>query len=880
MLVLKKVYAVAHTHWDFEWYFSRQEARVQFIFHMDDVFKALAENKLEYYMLDGQMAIVDDYLKTCPEKRATLEKYVKAGRLFVGPWYTQIDEMVTSGESAVRNLRLGLKASRKLGKSTKVGYLPDSFGQSKDMPKIYNGFGIKDAVFWRGLPADQKVRYFYWTSEDGSKVLTANIKNGYYAGVDLVEKDNFKELMQNISTDTNVEDLVLPIGGDQRAVDFNLKKRLKLANRELAGEYEIIESNYPEYFKALEQNGVLPELSGEFIDPSVSKIHRGIYSSRYDLKQIYDELEQLMIYQVEPLSAISHQQGMEVKQGLIDEIWQIIAKGQAHDSSGGSNSDKTNRDIYNRAVEAQQLARSLKDYLLRKLSVSVKNGDDLFLWNPLPMSVDEVRELEVSTTTPSFEIISQDGKIDFDLIEQKQCNAATLRRNPAEMDNEYYYVSRIAMRVQIKATDWISFRIKEGTAGKEILAASVTNEIQNEKYQIEFENGQLNITDKLNHCTYINALSFEDGGDEGDTYDYSPAYKDWIINLGFANATITTKVGKQTQIMLLEGTWHVPYDLQERAAKKSNGAITYRIKLQLDQGGDLIKFKMNVNNQILDHRLRLVMNTGVKAQNTFADTQFGVAQRPVIDPKMDNWQAIGYREEPTALRPMLHFANVHDREKSFSFITAGMREFQAIGDQFDKLAVTLFRGVGFLGRPDLKRRPGDASGLVMKSVATPDSQLMGEQSFQGAIVITHDWDPRQLQCMHLQVSQSGLYYQRQVINRFTTPLQYFAVNELANEVKHRPIVKINNLKVTLSSFQTSVDQTGYELRLYNPTQQTVANPGNLQFTQNVNVSLMDLKGEVQQTVANAVKNYSLPKFKPGEIRTMGLFPIGEIIGGD
>ena len=84
----------------------------------------------------------------------------------------------------------------------------------------------------------------------------------------------------------------------------------------------------------------------------------------------------------------------------------------------------------------------------------------------------------------------------------------------------------------------------------------------------------------------------------------------------------------------------------------------------------------------------------------------------------------------------------------------------------------------------------------------------------------------------------------------------------------------------MSSFQTSVDQTGYELRLYNPTQQTVANPGNLQFTQNVNVSLMDLKGEVQQTVANAVKNYSLPKFKPGEIRTMGLFPIGEIIGGD
>ncbi len=29
---MKKVYTVAHTHWDFEWYFTRQEARVQFYF--------------------------------------------------------------------------------------------------------------------------------------------------------------------------------------------------------------------------------------------------------------------------------------------------------------------------------------------------------------------------------------------------------------------------------------------------------------------------------------------------------------------------------------------------------------------------------------------------------------------------------------------------------------------------------------------------------------------------------------------------------------------------------------------------------------------------------------------------------------------------------
>lgn len=34
---MKDIYTVAHTHWDYEWYFTRQEARVQFIFHMDEV---------------------------------------------------------------------------------------------------------------------------------------------------------------------------------------------------------------------------------------------------------------------------------------------------------------------------------------------------------------------------------------------------------------------------------------------------------------------------------------------------------------------------------------------------------------------------------------------------------------------------------------------------------------------------------------------------------------------------------------------------------------------------------------------------------------------------------------------------------------------------
>ncbi|GAF38795.1 alpha-mannosidase [Agrilactobacillus composti DSM 18527 = JCM 14202] len=81
---MKNIHAIAHTHWDFEWYFTRQEAQVQFAFHMDEVFSALASHQLDYYLLDGQLSIVDDYLSNFPEKTREFKKYVQAKRLFIG----------------------------------------------------------------------------------------------------------------------------------------------------------------------------------------------------------------------------------------------------------------------------------------------------------------------------------------------------------------------------------------------------------------------------------------------------------------------------------------------------------------------------------------------------------------------------------------------------------------------------------------------------------------------------------------------------------------------------------------------------------------------------------------------------------------------------
>ncbi|MDN6385621.1 MAG: alpha-mannosidase, partial [Alkalibacterium sp.] len=367
--MVKKVHVIHHTHWDLEWYFTSNESFIQLIYHLDEVMDALEQNKIDYYLLDGQMSLLDDYLTSFPEQKKRLQTLVESGKLRIGPWYTQTDELIISGESIIRNLNAGMSLANQLGGYMNVGYLPDSFGQGKDMPKIYNGLGIKNAVFWRGVSEDVTVdREFNWKSEDGSSVIVSNIKDGYFAGLGLIYDEDYQGQMDIVGNGATSDELLLPVGGDQRYVDRNLKERVAVYNKQLQ-DYHLEESTYEDFFHELSTEN-LSEVQGEFISSSVSKIHRSIYSSRYDQKYLNDKIERRMTYQVEPLMAMADQMGITYKQGILDKIWRLLNRNQAHDSAGGCNSDKTNQAILARYTQVDQLSYSIVDYLTRKISES------------------------------------------------------------------------------------------------------------------------------------------------------------------------------------------------------------------------------------------------------------------------------------------------------------------------------------------------------------------------------------------------------------------------------------------------------------------------------------------------------------------------------
>lgn len=873
---MKKIHVVAHTHWDREWYFSDNEAFIQFSYHMDEVIYALENGELDYYYLDGQLSILDDYLKVYPNQETKIKELVEGNKLFIGPWYTQMDEFVVAGESVVKNLQIGIDMSKRLGGHTALGYLPDSFGQGKDMPKIYNGFGIEDAVFWRGMPNEvTKSREFYWTAEDGSKVLTINIRNGYYAGVALVEGEIYqkKAILDIVSEDSATTNITLPVGGDQRAVDRNLKAIIKEANKEFAEEYQIEESNYPHIFNLLKKEATdLPTVQGEFMSGSVSKIHRSIYSSRYDLKKINDTIENRLIFQLEPLMLMADDLGIPFKRELMDYTWKLILKNHAHDSIGGCNTDKTNEMIMARYKEADQLSYSTVDYLVRKIAESIEGiqENDLVLFNTLPYRRTEPYTLEVSTKKTTIKLFDdQRHEIPFQLISTEKVYAGEVRRSESDYDEaKYYYIHKISFINELPALSYqiVSVEEQDESATQEKPVALEETMIENAAYKITFSNGQFSILAKEQNITYKNCLHVEESGDEGDTYDYSPAYFDSIHHLFFETAEVAIQSGKFLSTMSVTGSWFVPKDLAARKAQKVDTEIEYTLTLSLKNDSKRVDMKLSLNNQALDHRMRLVVKTPVKSQVSYADTLFGIVERNNHDPHIHDWRELGWKEEPTEIYPMIHYANTHDLETSWTVMSKGIKEYQVIDSD---MYITLFRGVGFLGRPELLRRPGDASGNQFRYIPTPDSQLLGTLEMELSLIIATDYNPADIQREYQMYSVDTPYYQVQTLNRFTNPIQYFQSNKVDHLSTLKKSIDLSELPLVFSAIELSRDGEWVNIRLYNPLLEETVKAEIIPLTTQAQVRFVNLNGDLI-TSLGLINEIPLGDFKPGQIKTISI----------
>lgn len=168
---------IPNTHWDREWRYSARRTQFMLGDLLDTLFDILEKNPdYKHFHLDSQTMPVQDYLEVYPEKKEKFQKYVREGRIAIGPWFCLPDEFSVSGESLIRNLLLGHKIGKEMGAVSKTGYSPFGWGQISQLPQIYSGFGIRFASFYRGLNTYVAPRSeFFWEGADGTRIYASRL---------------------------------------------------------------------------------------------------------------------------------------------------------------------------------------------------------------------------------------------------------------------------------------------------------------------------------------------------------------------------------------------------------------------------------------------------------------------------------------------------------------------------------------------------------------------------------------------------------------------------------------------------------------------------------------------------------------------------------
>lgn len=834
--MVKKVFVVPHTHWDREWFFTSDQAKVYLLKDLKDVLDYLeASGQYGSFLLDGQSSLIEDYLNWRPQERKRVEKLVKEKKLILGPWYTQTDQYLASGESIINNLRIGMKQSDELGGHMNVAYVPDSFGQESSMPQIYQQLGIDDAVLYRGFSLDDtKQSEFTWQGEDGSEISVFRMACGYFIGgvvdetklAQLMTEEPFKTVVDQASTDN----VLFPNGSDMAPLRFDLPEFIERLNQANKGKFTFEVASLEDYITAVKE--AKPELrliTGEQDCGKDMRVHKSISSSRADLKALNTKLQNYLANVVEPVLALGSYFGIPYSTKTLEDLWKKMAKNAAHDSMGNCVSDRVNADIKARYQKAEDIATALVEVTLRQISTGVKNDGHpitLTVFNTLPVERGGVISKRIYSPSRNFKIQDYNGQnIPFEITAVKDVTelitSSTIQLDPGQAIYLPEKVYQLDVNMQLASIPAFGYKqlslLSEQDQEIDLPTRQTGTKIENEFYQISVNvDGSLDILDKLNNHLYRKQAILEENGDDGDSYNYSPAKQD-LVSYSTAQPHRSQCIQNAlSSKLIIDYDFSVPSDLAARAKGLTDVKMPTQMIVTLDQASKLIKFELNVDNRLpKSHRLCIDFDSEVVTNTSIADIQFGTIKRPLKKKQaLKDWHQNqgAWQEKPISINTVQSFVAMSDHERGLALIPQGVREYECIGKDNATIRLTVFRTYGMLGKRDLLYRPGRASGD--ETVPTPEAELNQHLSFELAMTT-----------MQTGYDQAALASE---VKAFETPLQVYQYAEFLNgrltfpfnPVKRTADPELSLFKtddqLVISTVEQTEEGTGYQMRLYNP----------------------------------------------------------------
>ncbi|MEX2267745.1 MAG: glycoside hydrolase family 38 C-terminal domain-containing protein [Acidimicrobiia bacterium] len=767
---------VPHTHWDREWYAPFQVLRVRLVTLLDSLLDLL-ERDLSYarFLLDGQTAVLDDYLEIRPEAAARIARLVASGRVQVGPWMILMDEFMVSGETLVRDLQMGNTRAAELGGAMPVGYLPDMFGHVAQMPQILRLAGLGHAVVWRGVPAAIDSTAFWWEAPDGSRVRAEYLYGSYSNGRDL--PDDAKALVarargyeQELGAARLDGGAMLLMNGTDHQLPQPWLGRVVAEANAIQDDYRFEVTSLGELLPTQPTEGI-GTWAGELRSGARSNVLMGVASNRVDVHQACAAAERAIERRAEPISALFLDTG-RYPDALLRMGWRNLVLNSAHDSSCACSHDEVVDAVTVRYQEARHIGDALTRDAMHRLATEVDTA---------PGSTIVVNPTRADRGGLVHGFVAGEGPLHFEADDGTTCPAQVLRTVGGEgfntvitgqkvrwvlelmrgpdfagariarvtrrqiCDDEWEYVFdaaspgepvvdleetreellalgetgatirfrqlRAPAREFVFAADpvpgfgWRAYRAVDGDGPTTSLRAS-GHSMANEHLEVHVDPTDGTFTIRTSDGVEVAGLDrLVDGGDGGDTYNYSPPAQDRIVDAPVQVRVTVLDEGPVRARLLVERSYDWPaFALgdERQCTQRSDEAIRVdvRTELELRPNERFVRVHAELSNGARDHRLRAHFPLPTAVAGSDAECAFAVVHRGL--------DAEGGPHEaglPTFVSR--RFVDCSDGAAGLALLHDGLLEFEVV-EGGRELALTLLRATGYLSRTEPALRPNPA----------------------------------------------------------------------------------------------------------------------------------------------------------------------------
>lgn len=606
----------------------------------------------------------------------------------------------------------------------------------------------------------------WWKGPDQTAIFGLLFANWYSNGNEIpVEKEAalafWKQKLADAEQYASTNHLLMMNGVDHQPVQKDISKAIHLAN-ELFPDYEFIHSNFTDYLEAVQKD--VPEDLGSVEGELTSQETDGWYtlantaSARVYLKQWNTKVQRQLENITEPLATMAYEVSGNYPHDQLDYAWKTLMQNHPHDSICGCSVDSVHREMIPRFEKADEVGKYLAQDSLEQLTAAIdttgfpKDSFPFVIVNTAGMDKTGEAEITIELERKRFaEGIPEQLYQELENLPKRKYHVETKSGAtiPAILSEETvqfgYDLPKDRFRVpymarMIKVTlplenmpafSWETFALVEGEAKaeeKETMIHQSGRIIENGPLHLTIEkNGTITMEDRKNKRKLNNLHIFEDIGDIGNEYIFKQPFCDQpILSSNKENSEVkvlvdTPEIAKISILQEME----IPVSADERLEKEQQMVVEFRYRkaerskekrilqiktiMTIRKDSKKIDFETTLDNQMKDHRLRVLFPTKLHVEHHEADSIFEVVKRPTHVSK--SW------ENPTNPQHQQAFVNIHDEEYGVTVGNFGLNEYEVTED--GQIAVTLLRSVGELG--DWGYFP------------TPEAQCLGEHRFNYSI---------------------------------------------------------------------------------------------------------------------------------------------------